>query len=93
MSLLSFHTMLEDVVGSAYEIGTYDVMAAYDPDDLEATAAAFEALLERYKQTCEHAGVNLRQYEDAEAFVEDYLHGADAGEHLSVRDPEEGVAE
>lgn len=93
MSLLSFRTMLEDVVGSAYEIGTYDVMAAYDPDDLEATAAAFEALLERYKQTCEHAGVNLRQYEDAEAFVEDYLHGADAGEHLSVRDPEEGVAE
>ena len=73
MSLLSFRTMLEDEIGSAYEIGTYDVLAAYDPNDLDATASAFEALLARYKQTCEQAGVNLRQYENTEAFVEDYL--------------------
>jgi predicted nucleotidyltransferase len=79
MSLLSFHTMLEDEIGGAYEIGTYNVMAAYDPDDLEETTAAFEALLARYKQTCRQAGEHLRQYENAEAFARDYLRGDERG--------------
>ena len=79
MSLLSFRTMLEGEIGSAYEIGTYDVMAAYDPDDLEATATAFETLLARYKQTCEQAGADLRQYGDVEEFIEDYLRRGERG--------------
>ena len=65
--------MLLDEIGSGYEIGEYDVMAAYDPEDLRKTEAGFDELLFRYRAECERAGVKLRQFRDADAFVRDYL--------------------
>ena len=47
MSLESLNEMLADI-GNAVEIGTYDVLRAYDPNDLKKTAEGFDNVLERY---------------------------------------------
>ena len=65
--------MLCEEIGGEYGIGEYDVMAAYDPEDLHKTEEGFDELLFRYKAFCERAGVKLRQYADADAFIRDYL--------------------
>ena len=72
-SLVSFRSMLLDEIGAEYEIGEYDVMAAYDPEDLRKTEAGFDELLFRYGAECERAGVKLRKFRDVDAFVRDYL--------------------
>ncbi|MBE6726785.1 MAG: nucleotidyltransferase domain-containing protein [Ruminococcaceae bacterium] len=78
-SLESFGWMLTEEVGGEYRIGEYDIMAVYDPDDLRKTEAGFDALLCRYREECRSAGVKLREYEDTDAFVRDYLRAPDAG--------------
>ena len=72
-SLLCFRGMLIDEIGSRYEIGDFDVMAAYDPDDLAKTEAAFDKLLAAYRSVCEKSGVKIREYADVDAFIGDYL--------------------
>ena len=76
-SLGAFGWMLTEEVGGEYRIGDYDVMAAYDPDDLRKTEAGFDALLCRYREECRRAGVKLREYENIDAFVRDYLRDPD----------------
>ena len=72
-SLGAFGWMLTEEVGGEYRIGDYDVMAVYDPDDLRKTEAGFNALLARYREECLRAGVKLREYDNTDAFVRDYL--------------------
>jgi|GEM_PF-213464 len=77
-SLEAFGWMLTEEVGGEYRIGEYDVTAVYDPEDLRKTEAGFDALLGRYRGECRRAGVKLREYEDTDAFVRDYLRDPDA---------------
>lgn len=72
MSLTSFASMLEDLAGEV-KIGKYDPMAVYDPNDLSASAARFDALLERYLEEYKKVGLQVRRFPDTKAFVKAYL--------------------
>jgi len=72
MSLESLNEMLNDIRSEA-EIGTYDVLSAYDPGDLRKTADGFDRILRLYLQEYEKAGLHPVRYADADAFVSAYL--------------------
>ncbi len=72
MSLESLNEMLNDI-GSAVDIGTYDVLDVYDPGDLRKTAEGFDRILRQYLREYEKAGLQPALYADADAFVSAYL--------------------
>ena len=72
MSLESLNGMLNDIGGEA-DIGTYDVLSAYDPDDLRKTADGFDRLLRQYLREYEKAGLRPARYADVDAFISAYL--------------------
>ncbi len=71
MSLESLNEMLNDI-RSETDIGTYDVLSAYDPGDLRKTADGFDRILRLYLQECEKAGLHPARYADVDAFVSAY---------------------
>lgn len=73
MTLNSFRYMLTEEIGGTYGIGDFDVMAVYDPADLKKTEAGFDTLLFRYRAFCESVGTRIRRYENADAFIREYL--------------------
>ena len=72
MSLESLNEMLNDISGEV-DIGTYDVLSAYDPGDLRKTADGFERVLRQYLRECEKAGLHPARYADVDEFVSEYL--------------------
>ena len=50
----------------------YDALSAYDPGDLEKTAAGFDAVLLSYLREYEKAGLKPKVYPDADAFAAAY---------------------
>ena len=72
MSLSALNEMLADLSGEL-EIPVYHALQAYDPDDLRATAAGFDAVLEAYRREYENAGLQPERYADIDAFVRAYL--------------------
>ena len=73
MSILSMNHMLSEEIGSEYNIGDYDVMNCYDPNDLKATAEAFDGILNRYSEEYEKVGIQVKRYADIDEFARDYL--------------------
>ena len=72
MSMESLNEMLADI-GNAVDIGTYDVLRAYDPNDLKKTAEGFDRILEQYLREYEKAGMKAEHYADIDAFTAAYL--------------------
>ena len=72
MSLESLNEMLNDI-GSEVDIGTYDVLSVYDPEDLQKTAEGFDKILRQYLGEYEKAGMQPSRYADVDAFVSAYL--------------------
>ena len=72
MSLESLNEMLKDIGGEA-DIGTYDVLSAYDPGDLRKTADGFDRILQQYLGEYEKAGLRPAGYATVDAFAEAYL--------------------
>lgn len=72
MSLSSLDEMLSDIYGEI-DIGHYDALAAYDPGDLEKTAAGFDAVLLSYLREYEKAGLKPKVYRDTDEFTAAYL--------------------
>ena len=72
MSLESLNEMLTDI-SNAVEIGAYDVLGAYDPNDLKKTAEGFDEILRQYLQEYEKAGMKAEHYADIDAFAAAYL--------------------
>ena len=72
MSLESLNEMLKDI-GSEVDIGTYDVLSAYDPGDLRKTAEGFDRILQQYLSEYEKAGLRPARYADADEFAASYL--------------------
>lgn len=72
MSLSSLDAMLDEI-GEAAGVGKYDAFQAYDPQDLNATARGFDAVLQDYLQEYRKADLPIRHYPDVDAFVSDYL--------------------
>ena len=74
MSLSSLKEMMADI-DSETEIGSYDVFAIYDPDDLKKTADGFDRILENYRQEYEKIGLKTETYPDIDAFITAYRSG------------------
>ena len=71
MTLSSLNEMITDI-SSEMEIGTYDVLSVYDPDDLKKTAEGFDRVLQEYLQEYKKAGIVPKRYENIDAFVDAY---------------------
>lgn len=68
----SLAAMLTEIeVGVA--IDHYDVMSDYNPDDLLATAKAYDAVLDRYLQEYQKVCLEVNSYPDIDVFVKKYL--------------------
>lgn len=72
MSILFMNNMLSEEINSEYDIGEYDVMKCYDPNELKATAEAVDGILNSYSEECKKAGIPIKRYSDIDAFVRDY---------------------
>ena len=72
MSILSMNHMLSEEIGSEHNIGDYDVMNCYDPNDLKATAQAFDGILNHYSEEYEKAGIQVKRYANIDEFVRNY---------------------
>lgn len=78
MSLVSLDAMLMDI-GEETCIARRDVLAAYDPRDLEKTERGFDAVLADYLEEYRRAGAAVKRYPDIDAFLADYAgQGPDA---------------
>ena len=64
--------MLDDIAGNV-DIGRYDAMSGYNPDNLWKTAEFFDRTVAAYLAEYEKAGLNIRRYADIDEFVKDYL--------------------
>ncbi len=71
MSLGSLNEMIGEI-GSSVNIGSYDALAVYDPDDLKKTAEGFDRVLEAYRQEYEKIGLKTEVYPDIDAFAAAY---------------------
>ena len=65
--------MLSEEIGSEYNIGDYEVMNCYDPNDLKATAEVFDDILNSYSEEYEKVGIQVKRYADIDEFARDYL--------------------
>ena len=72
MSLVNFDSMLSDIRRES-GIPELDVMAVYDPRDLEKTARDFDRLLDEYLKEYKKTGITVKRYPDLNAFIKDYL--------------------
>ena len=72
MSILFMNHMLSEEIKGEYNIGDYDVMSCYDPEDLKATAGAFDDILNRYSEEYKKADIQVKRYADIDEFVRDY---------------------
>ena len=76
--MLSFCTlgclqaMLDDIAAGG-DIGHYDAVAGYDPDNLWKTAEFFDRTLDAYLEEYKKAGIDVRRYDDIDEFMKDYL--------------------
>lgn len=72
MSLISANAMFSEI-SSEVDIGSYDALGGYHPQDLHRTAEAYDDILEEYLKEYRKAGTLVRHYPDIDAFVLDYL--------------------
>ena len=72
MNLCSLCWMLSDIAGGV-QIGDFDVMADYDPDDLEGNVKTFDACLRKYEQVYAKAGLKVNRFANVDEFVKGYL--------------------
>ena len=72
VNLCGLHGMLAEL-GQEYELPAQCVMDAYDPDRLSQNTALFDRNLQLYEDVYIKAGICVKRYADADAFIEDYL--------------------
>ncbi|MBE5876316.1 MAG: nucleotidyltransferase domain-containing protein [Lachnospiraceae bacterium] len=72
MNMSSFHYMLQDIA-SENNIGTYNIMEEYNPDDLEDDIRIYDIYLKKYEEVYHKAGIAVKRFSNVDEFVEDYL--------------------
>ena len=72
MNLCSLQLMLNEIANDT-AIGRYDLMGAYDPNDLSQNAALYDTCLAQYETVYHQAGLSVKRYNTVDAFVEEYL--------------------
>ena len=72
VNLCGLHGMLAELA-QGIDISEIDVMAQYDPVQLERNVALFDRCLEEYARVYEKAGIHFKRYANVDAFVKEYL--------------------
>ena len=72
MSMISLNTMISEI-GAEVEIADYDVLGDYNPRDLKGTAQACDNVMKEYLKEYEKVNLQLKQYQDIDGFVRQYL--------------------
>ena len=70
-SMCCFQSMLDEI-GEEIGLPAFEVLAGYDPDDLAATRAQFQAQSGQYRDLCVSCGLAVCRYPDAQAFLQAY---------------------
>ncbi len=78
MSLVSLNAMFSEI-GSEVDIGRYDALRGYEPQDLYKTAKACDEILGEYLDEYRRAGIQVMHEADIDAFVRDYVTIIDKG--------------
>ncbi len=72
MNMCSLQYMLAGI-SSEVEVGTYDVMEAYNPDCLEDNVKLFDSCLQKYEEVYKTAGIEIKRFSNVDKFLADYL--------------------
>lgn len=72
MSLVSMNAMISGI-GNETEIGSYDALGCYDPNDLNRTARSVDELLNEYLKEYQTANLQVERYRDTDDFVRHYM--------------------
>lgn len=72
MNLCCLQAMLNDIAGDT-DIGSYAVMDAYDPNQLDRNLSLYDACLADYETVYQKANITVTRYKDVDAFVAAYL--------------------
>lgn len=72
MSMASMNAMLSDIAAGV-DIGRYDIMRHFDPNDLPRCAQGYDTVLQEYLNEYKKVHLQPRHYPDIDAFVADYL--------------------
>ena len=71
MNLLSLQDMLHEIT-EGIEIGDFEIMDKFDPQDLENNVCVFDKALNSYLMVYEKAGMRPKRYGNVEEFEKDY---------------------
>lgn len=71
-NMCSLSYMINDL-SRTIEIGQYNIMDEYDPDDLSYNQEVFEKFLETYEKVYLKAGIKVKRYKDVDEFILEYL--------------------
>lgn len=72
MNMCNLHYMFAEI-SSDIDIGTFNILEAYNPDCLEKNIELFDTCLKEYEKAYKAAGIPVRHFSSVDAFVEDYL--------------------
>lgn len=72
MSMISLNAMISEICDEV-EIGDYNVLGGYNPQDLKKTAKAFDDLLTEYLREYKKVDMQVKRYSDIDEFIREYL--------------------
>lgn len=72
MNMASLHYMLQDI-SSENNIGTYDIMEEYNPDNLTENVKIYDQNLAKYEDVYKKAGLSVKRFANVDDFVGEYL--------------------
>ncbi len=72
MNMCSLHYMLSDISAET-NIGIFNIMEEYDPDNLEENIKIYDSYLKKYEKVYRKAGITVKRFSNVDEFVKDYL--------------------
>ena len=72
VNMCCFNYMLSGI-SSEFNIGDYNVMDEYNPENLTDNVRLYDKYLDKYEKVCNKAGIKIKRFSDVDAFVSDYL--------------------
>ncbi len=72
INMCNLQYMFSEIM-SEVNIGTYDIMEAYNPDNLEDNIRIYDDCLEKYETVYEKVGIAVKRFANVDEFVAEYL--------------------
>ena len=72
LSICAVLIILSDI-SAQFNIGDYDIMDEYNPENLTDNVMIYDKYLEEYEKVCNKAGIKIKRFSDVNAFSANYL--------------------